>query len=832
MHPSNNPRPFRTAYLQVARQLEEFLNFCTAGRWNYWRNREVVEKSGLFSEEYYRSRYGNLIPGGMSPLKHYLTRPWNTPIDPSPEFDSAWYLQTYREVAYWRHHPFVDYIRKGKRLGRQPRGRARVSLEALQEAVTELARSKLRCLLEARGEIVLPVGEQPVVSILLLLHNRAELTLLCLESIAACHEVSFEVVIVDNASTDQTRLLLERVRGARVYWNEENTGFGPAGNQAADLARGEFILFLNNDAQLIAGTLAAALETLRSAPDIGAVGGKVLLLDGYLQEAGSAVWRHGIPMGLGRGLPADDPSAAFRKEVDYCSGCFLLLRRALFRELGGFHSRYAPSYFEDAALCLTLWERGLRVLYEPRAAIVHFESASAGKKEVFEWSRRNEARFAAAHEALLRDRPKAGEIDPRLARFFVHGAESRQRILLVDDFPPVPLFGSGAARACSLVHALIASGYEVTVAYSEQNQFEWREVYDYLDRSVEITPAPPAEFAELLRGRLPFYQTILASRPNNFRFVLEALEDVPTEQRPRVVYNAEALYSERERLFTELFASRPSPTADIARDELALAARADIVLAVSRREAAILEKATGKVAARVGHSIEPSPTPAPWSARRTILFVGSLHLVDQPNYDSLAWFFREVAPLLSKEMAGATRVVIAGYRGENVPPVSGGQLEVEWLGRQDDLTPLYNEARVFIAPTRYAAGIPYKCLEAAAHGVPIVATQVLQEQLEWQDERELLVADHREPARFAAAIGRLHREESFWQSVREHALARISAEYSPRTFQEQVTSVFPATESAARNKGSAPGGAGKDWRSSEPAVSFSARTSRPGELCP
>ena len=128
--------------------------------------------------------------------------------------------------------------------------------------------------------------------------------MLCLESIATHRGVPIEVVIVDNGSIDDTQSMLERISGIRVFRNEENTGFGPAGNQAAQMARGEVLLFLNNDTQIIPGAIDAALATLMSSEEIGAVGGKILLLDGKLQEAGSVVYRNGIPMGLGARLIA------------------------------------------------------------------------------------------------------------------------------------------------------------------------------------------------------------------------------------------------------------------------------------------------------------------------------------------------------------------------------------------------------------------------------------------------------------------------------------------------------------------------------------------------
>ena len=489
----------------------------------------------------------------------------------------------------------------------------------------------------------------------------------------------------------------------------------------------------------------------------------------------------------------------FRKEVDYCSACFLLTPRDLFLQLGGFHSRYAPSYFEDSDYCLTLWEHGKKVIYEPTAAIVHFESASTEtRKEVLELSRRNEAKFAEAHRPLLEARPIAGKFDWKLARFIVAGADRRRRILVVDDFPPVPLFGSGLARANTLVAALIAAGYEVTIAHGSKSHFQSQEIYAFIDRSIEVIPLEDATCAEVLRQRAPFYSDMLVSRPNNLKWVLRALdtsaeETTSASRRPRIIYDAEALYAERQRLFGELAngdaseTSAPRWTHDV---ELGLARQVDIILSVSPREAAMMKQATGKPVFMVGFSVAPAPTPASWAERQTILFVGSLHEVDSPNYDSLRWFLREVGPLLPEDIVRAAKIVIAGYRAEGLPPLESGGLVVEWIGRQDDLTPVYDAARVFIAPTRYAAGIPYKCVEAASRGVPMVVTQVLAQQLEWQHGRDLLVADHRQPAQFAAAVAELYRSQQQWELVRENALARVAAELSPDVFQRQVEAVF------------------------------------------
>ena len=187
-----------------------------------------------------------------------------------------------------------------------------------------------------------------------------------------------EIIIVDNNSHDETSLLLDRLRGARIIRNAENRNFLLAVNQAAKEARGEYLLLLNNDAQVLPGTLRSALNTIRSAPDIGAVGGRLILLDGTLQEAGSIIWNDGSCLGYGRGDNPFAPMYMFRRDVDYCSGAFLLTPRSTSgKELGGFDERFKPAYYEETDYCTRLWERRLRVVYDPNAVLLHYEFASS-----------------------------------------------------------------------------------------------------------------------------------------------------------------------------------------------------------------------------------------------------------------------------------------------------------------------------------------------------------------------------------------------------------------------------------------------------------------------
>jgi GT2 family glycosyltransferase len=250
----------------------------------------------------------------------------------------------------------------------------------------------------------LPPEDHPRVSILLVLLNRAELTFLCLESILANCRIPYELVLVDNGSQDQTRQLLERMDGARVIRNAENQGFIRAVNQAAEVARGEHLLLLNNDTRLIGDGPAIAAERLDRDPTIGAVGGRLISPDGTLQEAGSEVRPDGSTRFVGRGAPPLAPAFQTERTVDYCSGAFLMTPARDFRALGGLDEDFSPAYFDDLDYCARLAQRGKRVVYEPRIVLLHYESASSSPQYVRQLMRDNREKFLEKHGDWLKRR--------------------------------------------------------------------------------------------------------------------------------------------------------------------------------------------------------------------------------------------------------------------------------------------------------------------------------------------------------------------------------------------------------------------------------------------
>jgi GT2 family glycosyltransferase len=621
-----------------------------------------------------------------------------------------------------------------------------------------------------------PAGP-PEVSVLVLLYNRAELTLRCLRALAEIRSPAVEIVLVDNASSDETARLLDRLDGVSILRNQVNLGFVRATNQAAAVAQGRVLLLLNNDAELLPGSLVAALRTLASSPQIGAVGGRLIAPDGLLQEAGSILWNDGSCLGYGRGAQPRDPPFMFQRDVDYCSAALLLTPRALWNELGGFDTTFAPAYYEDTDYCVRLWKTGRRVVFQPRMAALHFEFASSpSRSSAIAQQAERRVLFLRKHRDWLAQQPAP---DPARA-LFARTHRAGPRILVLDDRVPRLSRGSGQPRALHLLTALVGLGWLPTLVPLSFPDDD--DPHADVPPTVEVLTSVGAQgLAGLLEERRGFYSCILASRPHNMVRLNSARARLRTPLAVPIVYDAEAIFADREIAARRMQGERITP--DQAQQqrgaELALARQAQVVLAVSAADAADFSGAGAPHTLTLGHCVDCRPTPAPFGARDGLLFVGALHEQDSPNLDSVGWFVRDVLPRLRSNLGADVAVDLVG--ATTLPEVLHlARPGVRVRGHVDDLTGLYGGARVFIAPTRFGAGLPFKVHHAAAHGLPVVATSLLAGQLGWQSGRELLAAD--DAASFAEACARLYRDPALWQRLRSAALDRVARDCCPAKF--------------------------------------------------
>jgi len=302
---------------------------------------------------------------------------------------------------------------------------------------------------------------------------------------------------------------------------------------------------------------------------------------------------------------------------------------------------------------------------------------------------------------------------------------------------------------------------------------------------------PQLDFESFIKSRFTYYDTIFVSRPHNLKDVKRQLKIYARQT--ALVYDAEAFFSFRELKFSELLGWNliEAEKDRLIRDEVTLVNQANLITAVSPTEKELFKKYGAPEVHVLSHVVEPNPSPATFEERRDILFVGSISGSPSPNEDAILYFVNQILPLVRQEMP-CEFYIVGRNRVKAIQELDSEFVHV--IGRVDDLTYFYNHCRVFVAPSRYAAGIPLKILDAAAHGLPSVATPPLADQLGWQENRDLLVG--RDPEEFAKKVLDLYTNRELFYSIRNNGLERIRKEYSPERFTQDIENVIESAINA------------------------------------
>jgi GT2 family glycosyltransferase len=216
-------------------------------------------------------------------------------------------------------------------------------------------------------------------SVIIPVHNRVGLTARCLDAVLAEPDQAIgEIIVVDDASTDATPdMLAERAADVRVVRHQRNAGFATSCNDGVAAATCDWVALLNNDTIPLRGWLDAVVRYALAREQVGVAGSKLLFPDGTVQHAGVVFRSDLTPQHIYLGFPADHPVVTKSREFQAVTGASLLVRRALFQELGGFDAAFVNGY-EDIDFCLRLRNGGYEVHYCHESVLYHFESATRG----------------------------------------------------------------------------------------------------------------------------------------------------------------------------------------------------------------------------------------------------------------------------------------------------------------------------------------------------------------------------------------------------------------------------------------------------------------------
>lgn len=631
--------------------------------------------------------------------------------------------------------------------------------------------------------------ENPKVSIVTLLYNKANLTRNFLKSLIENVSIPFELILLNNASSDDTESLVKEISGATIFSSNINLQFIKGNNIATQVVNSDYILFLNNDIEIQKNTVESMLKTIETEKNCYAVASKIIFPTGKLQEAGSIVWEDGSCYGYGRG---DDPKKSeynYQRDVDYGSAACLLVRKDKFFEAGCFDERYSPAYYEDSDLCMKLHEMGGRVIYDPNAEIIHHEFSSSSPEAAIAKMIERQAIFRKKWENNLSSHEKP---DIKNA---LKGRDRRKlkSILYIDDRIPSPGEGAGYPRAYFNLMAM-AESYKITV-FPKQDREKRQPWTEALQKSGIECICDDISFEEFSATRKDFYDLIIVSRPHNFEQTSEVIKKYyPTA---KIIYDAEALFYVRERIKLKLRDGKEDQNfLDSVNKELSLFDSVDAIMLVSKKEIKSLKNERKKFGFSepknlyvIDHAMNINPSHVKFEDRKNIVFVGAFHGNDSPNEDSLIYFIDEIFPLVTQHVK--TKLMIAGIN----PPKSilDRQNEyVEVLGFVKDLQPLYESARAFVIPHRFAGGIAWKFGEALSHGVPVVCTRLIANQFSFSSKNSPVLIGKNE-ADFAEKLINLITKKDLWETKQNEGYDFIRKTHNPEKIKKSLLSIIKKT---------------------------------------
>jgi GT2 family glycosyltransferase len=218
-----------------------------------------------------------------------------------------------------------------------------------------------------------------LISVIIVNWNRCELLRACLQSVRGQTGPPFEVIVVDNGSSDGSAEMAERDFDCHVIRNRENRGFCAANNQGIALAAGEYVALLNNDAEAAPGWLAALASALERSPEAGMAASKILVYEDSrrIDKAGHLIYPDG--QNRGRGTGALDRGQFDRtEECLWPDGCAAMYRKSMLDEIGGFDEDFF-AYGDDAELGLRARIAGWKAVYVPGAVVRHHRGTTLGK---------------------------------------------------------------------------------------------------------------------------------------------------------------------------------------------------------------------------------------------------------------------------------------------------------------------------------------------------------------------------------------------------------------------------------------------------------------------
>lgn len=622
-----------------------------------------------------------------------------------------------------------------------------------------------------------PSFDEPQVSIIIPVYNQFEYTYNCIKSIiSSVKDVSYEIIIGDDVSTDKTVEIDKYIKGIHVIRNEKNLKFLLNCNNAAKYANGEYILFLNNDTEVKDEWLESLVELIESDDSVGMVGSKLIYPNGILQEAGGIVWKDGSAWNFGHGQNPDDAPFNYVREPDYISGASIMIRSSLWNELGGFDERFVPAYCEDSDLAFQVRKAGYKVLYQPKSVVVHYEGVSNGTDTSTGVKAYQVVNMKKMYEKWKDELDTHYENGEHVLRAKDRCFGAGKLILVIDHYVPTYDKDAGSRASYEYIKMFVNQGFDVK--FLPNNYYPTQPYTSELENlGVEVLYGDYyyEHIYDWIKENGKDIDYVFSERPHITDRYIDAIRE---SSDAKIFYfghdfhflrmKREAELENNKKLLREAYYFKQV--------ELDIMRKSDMSYYLSNVEIDAIKEIDPEIKVKRASIFMFDEFPEnnrKSEKNKDIIFVGGFS--HTPNIDALKWFVEEVFPRIQEKLPDVTFNVIGSNPTDEVKALDRNGINIIGFVSDEKLKEYYDTCKLEVVPLRYGAGIKGKVIEGMYNGVPIITTDIGAEGIEGIEK---IVSIENEAEKFADKVVELYNDNDKLDEMSKAESEYIKKNYS------------------------------------------------------
>lgn len=604
---------------------------------------------------------------------------------------------------------------------------------------------------------------KPFISIIIPTYDQTFKLFRCLESILLKNfKFKYEIIVIDDLETRKNKPWFIN-KNIKYIKNKNNLGFLKSCNYASKFANGKYIYFLNDDAYLAdEKSLQSLIDVFEQNKRVGIVGSKILISHRTLQEAGCITFKNGYCFQFGKFNNSKDEVYNYLTEVDYVSGCSLMIPKKLFLK-NNFNILYKPAYYEDVDLAFQLKQKGYKIYYQPLSKVFHKEgsSSNSGKNSAKKYQEVNRIKFKERWKDKL---SKNYKIDPLILRI------NKPIVVIIDDLIPDASRDAGSFLPLFFIEYLKKKNYQI-LFFAKNINLNSKKVQKLQSEGIFVvyTHSNLTNFLTILKNKIS--SIIIFRAP-----LLKQYSKILFKLKKKIYFHYVDLHFLR--LSREILNSKKS---NIYKDEIKelknietkLVKKNYLNLSCSKDEVSKLKtdfKIKNIAHIPLCYPYVKKPKSNNKSKKIKIVFIGSFN--HSPNIDAVNFLCKEIYPKIKSKIS----IYIIGPFEEKIQHLKNKNINI--LGKVENLDVILKKMDLAVSPLRFGAGTKGKILTYATYNLPVICSKISVEGTLFSHKKHCYIPESEEPEIYAKEIIKLYENKKLSRQISRNLNSLFLEKYS------------------------------------------------------